>query len=246
VLEFINRLAFVAPLPRRVYITAMMDATRPDGAEIDWHDRAFDLARGIAAYSGSRLVAGLARIVAEYPEAEIANAFNHKQVACKMWARDRLFDSLGGRFGSVAILGGWYGVFAAMLLEDARFAIGRVESIDIDPSVAAVAATLNAGAGGRFRARTADMYALDYGALAADLVVNTSCEHIRDLRGWLDLLPSGTRVLLQSNDYFGEPSHINCVESVEAFEGMAGLSTLDFAGALPQKKYTRFMLIGTV
>jgi hypothetical protein len=246
VLKFINRLAFVAPLLRRVYITAMMEATRPDGAEIDWHDRAFDLARGIAAYSGSRLVSGLARVVARHPEAEIANAFNHKQVACKMWARDELFNGLGGRFGRVAILGGWYGVLAAMLLEDARFAIGMVESIDIDPSVAAVAQTLNAGADGRFRAITADMYGLDYAALGADLVVNTSCEHIADLRGWLDLLPEGTNVLLQSNDYFSEPSHISCVESVEAFERLAGLAMLRFSGALPQKKYTRFMLIGTV
>ena len=52
---------------------------------------------------------------------------------------------------------------------------------------------------------------LDYARLGADLVVNTSCEHIADLRGWLDLLPKGTSVLLQSNDYFSEPTHINCV-----------------------------------
>ena len=60
--------------------------------------------------------------------------------------------------------------------------------------------------------------------LGADLIVNTSCEHIADLRGWLDLLPKGTNVLLQSNDYFSEPTHINCVESVEAFERLAGLA----------------------
>ena len=224
----------------------MTEATRPDGADVDWRNRAFDLARGIAAYSGSPLVGGLARVIAKHPQAEIANAFNHKQVACKIWARDRLFDSLGGRFGRVVVLGGWYGVLAAMLLEDERFEIGAIESIDIDASVAAIAETLNAGANGRFKAITGDMYGLDYAALKADLIVNTSCEHIADLRGWLDLLPSGTHVLLQSNDYFSEPSHINCVESVEAFEWLAGLTTLRFSGALPLKKYTRFMLIGSV
>ena len=82
-----------------------------------------------------------------------------------------------------SILGGWYGVLAAMLLEDPRFAIGSVESIDIDPAVAAVAETLNRDAGDRFRATTADMYAIDYARLGADLIVNTSCEHIADLRG---------------------------------------------------------------
>ena len=63
---------------------------------------------------------------------------------------------------------------------------------------------------------------------------------------WLGLLPKGTNVLLQSNDYFSEPTHINCVESVEAFERLAGLAELRFSGTLPMKKYNRFMLIGAV
>jgi hypothetical protein len=133
-----------------------------------------------------------------------------------------------------------------MLLEDARFNIGLIDSFDIDPAVEEVARTLNSGFGDRFRAVTADMYGIDYSSLKADLVVNTSCEHIADLGGWLGLLPSGTRVALQSNDYFSEPSHINCVSSLAEFETKAGLSRLDFAGALPMKKYTRFMLIGMV
>jgi trans-aconitate methyltransferase len=224
----------------------MTEATRPDGVDLNWRERAFDLARGIAAYCDSPLVAGLARVIAKHSEADISNAFNHKQVACKLWARDMLFNMLGGGFGRIAILGGWYGVLAAMLLEDRRFQVGAIESIDIDPSAAAVARTLNRDSGARFTATTADMYAVDYAALGADLVVNTSCEHIADLHGWLDLLPRGTRVLLQSNDYFGEPTHISCVESVEAFERLASLASVAFSGALPQKKYTRFMLIGSV
>lgn len=224
----------------------MTEATRPDGVGTDWREHAFDLARGIAAYTGSPLVSGIARVIAAHPEAAIANAFNHKQVACKAWARDRLFDSLGGVFSKIAITGGWYGVFAAMLFEDRRFEIDSIASIDIDPSVAAVAQTLNRDAGDRFKAMTADMYALDYGRLGADLVVNTSCEHIADLAGWLKLLPKGTSVLLQSNDYVSEPGHISCVVSAEAFERQAKLSSVAFAGALPQKKYTRFMLIGAV
>lgn len=223
----------------------MTDATRPDDAD-DWHEHAFDLVRGIAAYTDSALVAGLARVVAAHPQAAIANAFNHKQVASKLWARDRLFGSCGGRFGTVWILGGWYGVLGAMLLDDRRFDIGLIESIDVDPDVAEVARTLNQAAGARFRTRTADMYELDYRGGRPDLVVNTSCEHIADVRGWLDRLPAGTQVLLQSNDYFAEPTHINCVPSLYAFEAMARLPRVDFAGALPTKKYTRFMLIGAV
>jgi hypothetical protein len=90
------------------------------------------------------------------------------------------------------------------------------------------------------------MYDLAYAKLGADLVINTSCEHIADLPAWLSLLPKGTRVLLQSNDYFSEPTHVNCVASLDEFIDQASLGTIAFAGALPMKKYTRFMLIGTV
>ena len=221
------------------YKTNMMDVTQPRNADMDWHEQALDLTRGIAAYVQSPLVAGLARVIAKHPKADIANAFNHKQVACKMWALDRLFESCGGQFGRISVLGGWYGVLPAMLFEDARFAIGSIESIDIDPAVAPVARTLNRDAGDRFRA-TDGRHVRDstMPAVAADLIVNTSCEHIADLRGWLALLPRGANVLLQSNDYFSEPTHINCVASLAGLrEALAALGKLRFSGELPTKNY---------
>ncbi len=224
-------------------MTHASHSPRPDA---DWHENAYDLVRGLAAYSGGVLVDGIARVIAKHPKANIANAFNYKQVGCKLWARDKLFESAGPSYRDVVVLGGWYGVLPAMLLEDPRFDIRATVSYDIDPAVEEVARTLGAGFGERFRAVTADMYTLDYRGIEADLIVNTSCEHIEDLPGWLGLLPSGTRVLLQSNDYFSEPTHINCVSSLDEFRAQAGLKRIDFAGALPMKKYTRFMLIGTI
>lgn len=206
---------------------------------------AFDLTRGIAAFTGNPLVAAIARVIARHPEADIANAFNHKQVACKMWARDKLFEHLGGRFDRIWIVGGWYGILAAMLLHDARFNVGLAESIDIDPAVEAVARTMT-NADARFRAVTGDMYRLDYQGGKPNLVINTSCEHIADLPAWLALLAPGTQVLLQSNDYFSEPTHINCMASLQDFKEAAMLRDVLYAGELPQKKYTRFMLIGRV
>jgi hypothetical protein len=202
--------------------------------------------RGIAAYTSSPLIKGLSQVIARHPQADLANAFNHKQVGCKMWGREALFETLGGKFRRIVILGGWYGVLAAMFFDDARFEIEAIDSYDIDPDVGAVAETLNAAAKERFRALTADMYALPYAELDADLIVNTSCEHIADLPAWLALLPRGTNVLLQSNDYFSEPTHVNCVETLDAFIAQASLSSIAFSGSLPMKKYTRFMLIGTV
>ncbi len=224
----------------------MMDTFDANATTIDWHESAFDILRGVAAYTSSPLIKGLSRVVARHPEADLGNAFNHKQVACKIWARQSLFEAVGGKFGRIVILGGWYGVLAAMFFEDPRFEIEAIDSFDIDPAVGAVADTLNSAWTDRFRALTADMYDLAYAKLGADLVINTSCEHIADLPAWLSLLPKGTRVLLQSNDYFSEPTHVNCVASLDEFIDQASLGTIAFAGALPMKKYTRFMLIGTV
>ena len=220
----------------------MPDATPPPD-EV-WRDRAFDLVRGLAVYGGSALVAGIAQVIARYPEADIATAFNHKQVACKLWARDRLFGTLGGRYERVWIAGGWYGVLAGMLLEDSRFDIADIASIDIDPEVAEVARTLIRDP--RFHPVTADMYTLDFASTPPDLVINTSCEHIADLQQWLALLAPATPVLLQSNNYFREPTHISCMESLDQFTAEAGLTQVLYAGELPQKNYTRFMLIGKV
>ena len=225
----------------------MMKTTRPNEANTtDWHESAFDIIRGLSAYTGSSLIEGLAKVIAKYPDADLGTAFNHKQVGSKIWAREKLFESLGGKFKHIVLLGGWYGVLPAMCFDDGRFDIGLLESIDIDPEVAGIARTLNAHAGERFRAMTQDMYALDYATRGADLVINTSCEHIADLPGWLSLLPRKTQVLLQSNDYFAEPTHINCVPSLEAFQDQVALSHVAFTGALKMKNYTRFMVIGTV
>jgi hypothetical protein len=63
-------------------------------------------------------------------------------------------------------------------------------------------------------------------------------------RRWLARLPDGMPVVLQSNDYFDEPEHINCVKTLDEFVDQAGLSKVAFSGVLETKKYDRFMLIG--
>jgi hypothetical protein len=209
----------------------------------------FDLLRGVAALTGSAVVRDLAEVVARAPRDDLSIAFNHKQIGSKLWLRDSLAEVLGGDLGRVLVAGGWFGVLGALLLDDPRLAISELTTLDRDPGCAPVAAVLNGRhvAAGRFRALTADMYDLDYGRAGPprfDLVINTSCEHIADLPAWLALLPAGTAVALQSNDYFREPDHVACVESLAAFETQAGLHEILFRGERPTKNYRRFMLIG--
>jgi hypothetical protein len=211
-------------------------------------DAFYDILRGVAALTGNGVVADLARLVADGMPQDLWIAFNHKQIGSKRWLVDALVDVLPQPQGPVWVLGAWYGVLGALLLADERLAISSVVSVDLDGTCADVAERLNRRhlATGRFRTLTADMTTLDFAAQtpAPGLVINTSCEHLADVPGWLSTLPHGLPLLLQSNDYVREPDHRSCVASLEAFQAQAGLSETLFAGALPTKNYTRFMLIG--
>lgn len=211
-------------------------------------DAFYDILRGVAALTGNSVVADLARLVADEMPPDLWIAFNHKQIGSKRWLVDALAEAMPQPQGPVWVLGAWYGVLGALLLADERLAISAVVSVDLDPACAPVAERLNRRhvAAGRFRALTADMMTLDFAVQdpAPGLVINTSCEHLDDVPGWLATLPQGLPLLLQSNDYVREPDHRSCVASLEAFQAQAGLSETFFAGALPTKNYTRFMLIG--
>jgi hypothetical protein len=120
-------------------------------------------------------------------------------------------------------------------------------SVDVDPHCAPVAESLNAthvGAG-RFEARTADMRELDYASEAADLLINTSCEHVDGFDRWYARVPRGQRLVLQSNDYAAIAEHINCVPDLAAFMAQAPMRDVRFAGQREMRRYTRFMLIGS-
>lgn len=75
-----------------------------------------------------------------------------------------------------------------------------------------------------------------------NIVINTSCEHM-DNR-WFNNLPDGTLVVLQTNDYFDNPQHVNCVKDLEQARYRYPMSELLYDGYLVTELYTRFMLIG--
>ena len=175
-------------------------------------------------------------------------------MASKLWLAESLLEAAGPAYANVTILGGWFGVLAAVLLHDPRFSIGKVTSVDIDPRCEAIARSVNAThvRAGKFAARTADMLELDYGPpissaadpRVADLVINTSCEHLSEFGRWWERVPRGQRLVLQSNDYFTCDQHVNCVPDLAAFRAQAPMREMLFAGERRMKRYVRFMLIG--
>jgi hypothetical protein len=121
--------------------------------------------------------------------------------------------------------------------------IKNIRSLDIDPSCEEIASTMNKleEIQGRFRAVTADMCAI---RSDADVVINTSCEHISqdqyDL--WLSGMPYNSLIVLQSNNYHIE-EHVRTADSLENFIEQSQLE-VEWAGELKLPLYTRYMIIG--
>ncbi len=217
---------------------------------MDYDDEYYrDILDGLSAYYESPLIADLLTTINKVPAPGLGNAWNFNQISGKRWLVATLAEQLDTDFKNILLLGGWYGVLASMLLDHPAFKDTHVSSLDIDPACEAVARSVNQTRvdQGRFDALTADMFDFDYQAWVAaenSIIVNTSCEHISDFGEWFSRMPSGAFLVLQSNDYFSCNEHVNCVDSLEAFEQQAPLSKLYFSGGLKLKKYTRFMLIG--
>ena len=47
-----------------------------------------------------------------------------------------------------------------------------------------------------------------------DTIINTSCEHIENFARWYAKQSTGKLVILQSNNYFDIPEHVNCVHDI--------------------------------
>ena len=105
------------------------------------------------------------------------DAFWRGQIVSKEWLIDCLDDSnLTPMPMSVDIHGGWVGVLASMLFQS-EVPITTIRSIDIDPSCESIANLMNQKEfeAGRFKAVTSDMCTI---RSDADIIINTSCEHI--------------------------------------------------------------------
>lgn len=167
------------------------------------------------------------------------------QINSKMWLVENLVHHAQSAPHDAVICGGWNGVLATLMF-NSELDIGRIVSMDRDPACEITAGTMNKEyeMQGRFRAITEDM--LLYGDYAAhNLIINTSCEHLskQEYDRWISLLPTNTKIILQSNDYAELDEHRNCPASLDDFKKTCGLS-ISFSGELATEKYTRFMIIG--
>lgn len=165
------------------------------------------------------------------------------QVNSKVWLTEQLPGFVPVRPLNIVIYGGWNGVLASILF-NSNIAVQSITSVDIDPVCEDIATTVNKRyeIQGKFSAVTADMceYTTD-----ADVVINTSCEHITQQQydKWLSNQPDAATFVLQSNNYFELDEHIRCSTDLDDFVHMSNINSY-LRKTLETPKYERYMIIG--
>lgn len=169
------------------------------------------------------------------------DAFWKGQIDSKLWLIKELSPFINQPV-SIDIFGGWVGTLASLLFQS-TLPIVQINSIDIDESCKSVAINMNKleFLQNRFNAITADMLSV---TSSADVVINTSCEHItqEQYNIWISNVLPDSIVVLQSNNYEID-EHIRIASSLDEFKEQSRLNVM-WEGELNLIKYTRYMLIG--
>ena len=180
------------------------------------------------------------------------------QVRSKLWLVSELAKIVDGPIGNVLFYGGWYNFSAHFLFS--QFEVNKIYSLDVDRNVIEPSKRLypDEVENERFLPKSVNVNKVAWNGktttVPADdgthwilceetnMVVNTSCEHMDNT--WYDNIPSGTFIVLQTNDYFENEQHSNCCKDLEDAKDKYPMQNVFYAGELDTQLYNRFMLIG--
>jgi len=173
-------------------------------------------------------------------------AFSHGQIKSKMWLCDEIERFLPSP-SRIAILGGWYGLVAFLLLTRDVKKIDYIRSYDIDPRVESIADKINNAwvcDKWRFKAITADANDVDLSEF--NVVINTSAEHVVS-RKWFDNIQDQL-VIIQSTDQIHDDNELHdysfSLTELKQKYAMLSFYEGEIGFEYPDKSFNRYMLIG--
>jgi len=196
-------------------------------------------------------------------EVDFTDALSWGQLKSKRWLVDELLK-LDLELGKVFLCAGWYGILANMI-DAAGINYNKIRSFDIDPECSRIADIINKDLvkqRWKFKASTFNILNMEWPLTEhhtlmddgtfdiikekPNTIINTSCEHIdtKDFIEWYNNIRPGTIVIMQNNDYFDLPEHVNCVNSLQHFKNLTPMQKCLYAGKLELHNYNRFMRIG--
>ena len=164
-----------------------------------------------------------------YTVKSIANSVNSNQIKNKKWLLKHLKPYLDMYVDpKIVVAAGWHGLTAHLINK-------QVVSFDQDPTCAKVKLFPNVSY------QTSQIEVFDPSEY--NIIICTSCEHISDkvLNDFLAKKNAACLVVLQSNNYYGIPEHINCKQNCNEFADSINFKILDKL-TLKCHKYNRFMV----
>jgi hypothetical protein len=181
------------------------------------------------------------------------DALSRNQVRSKLWLLDKIEESslypskrkITDPEHTTFIVGGWVGLLPFLASMKGKY-FDTIVNIDIDTSVHAAANELNLGLFSKFKNLSDDVRTINFEKFKNALIVDTIVEHFKDHGEWVKSLPNTVNVVLQGNDMFHVPDHVNCHNSLEEFEKSCGLANIKWCGELSLYKCNRYMAIGKV
>lgn len=198
----------------------------------------------------------------------LQDAFSRGQVQSKIWLATEL-AKLKTDFEMVYVLAGWFGQITSYF-DAADINYNKMRIMDIDPSACEISDKIfNASNLENYKVKSVERDLTDYTWLSRtgceyilknynnnqetkektspDLIINTSAEHFHER--WYHKfanrpLETNPLFVIQSNNLFNVPKHINCVHSIDEMKIKFPMAEVLFEGELQLKGYKRFMLIG--
>jgi len=202
----------------------------------------------------------------------LSDAFSRSQMRSKIWLVDEL-SKINKNFDNIVLLAGWYGqlidLFGNQSINEITFAKFRNIELDKDCCLESdYNFNLRRLEGHKVKAINADINNLTLHEngyeweienfkteekylekFLPDLIINTSSEHMTT--EWFNQIrfkkwTKKPLVVIQNNNFFGIPEHVNCVHSVDHMKKVFPMERILFEGELQLKGYKRVMLIGYV
>lgn len=145
---------------------------------------------------------------------------------------------------TVVVIGGWVGLIPYLMTRK-QLKCSQVINIEIDQNALLASDALNEESSSPYERVFEDALSISYEQWKDLIVINTSCEHLKDYNYWISRIPSGTRCILQSNNMFGLDEHVNCHKDINDFILKAGLGQIDDKKEIDiGDTWNRFMLSG--
>lgn len=200
----------------------------------------------------------------------LSDALSRSQLKSKIWLVKEL-SKINKNYDNIVLLAGWYGqlidLFGNQSINEITFAKFRNIELDKDcclesdynfnlrrleqHKVKAINADINNLTlhenGYEWEIenfKTEEKYLEKF---LPDLIINTSSEHMTT--EWFNQIrfkkwTKKPLVVIQNNNFFGIPEHVNCVHSVDHMKKVFPMERVLFEGELQLKGYKRVMLIG--